>query len=62
MAGAAGPSLPGSAFWSRDCILCPAARGRRALPGGEGEGGGREAISGPAKRGADRGPGMDLYA
>lgn len=35
MAGAAGPSLPGSAFWSRDCILCPAARGRRAVRGGE---------------------------
>lgn len=38
MAGAAGPSLPGSAFWSRDGILCPAARGRRALRGGEGRG------------------------
>uniref|UniRef100_A0A8C6HUB6 Uncharacterized protein n=1 Tax=Mus spicilegus TaxID=10103 RepID=A0A8C6HUB6_MUSSI len=33
MAGAAGPSLPGSAFWSRDCILCPAARGRISTEG-----------------------------
>lgn len=43
MAGEAAPSLPGSAFWSCDCILCPAARGRRALLGGKG-GGARRSV------------------
>lgn len=33
MADVAGPSRPGAAaFWSRDCILRPAGRGRRRLP------------------------------